>query len=905
MENIEIRIFLSSTFNHGMARTRDAFRNEMLARLNGLAGQIQGNVYLSDFELGIPEGTEPLTVVCTCMDAVMASDYFVGIMGKERGTLLSDYLAGTAWEETRYASLISRAAGYGFTVLELEFLCAVTCGVRSFFYLGADRILSSDDHSIEKYLLTNNQSITGFASVDALKQDMMQRLEAEWNLRYHSFSEYSRQDKDVNIIMANKLRYYVPNAGCSQMISSYVNSDSTQVLFLTGQSGSGKSTALFDWFNTNRLNPNCYILFFAAEHISYSMDELLEQILYDIENIENEDFCSGYRDMATDLERMGYFHAVLRGLCQPYVILIDGLEHVFSYMGIRSSAFLPESLPPNVKLITTWGSDISKDTGGILQPVGRFDAESFMETFFEKEGKSLIYRQYKKQLAALVQEEWQPDTVRLMLSYIIISAKYDNIEAILSEFKSECRRYGNPYCSYLILLNRYFTFDGNEPLKEALLLLYHSKNGITLSALRSAVPSGDRLKEIFYVIYFLLQKNTYDRYLLGNEYVREALEILYPDELEDYGRRFSDLNLKELLSGESRMEETYDLWEEYLGDLIQNGDAAGLEQIFITYTRQIADLWYYARELLLKAFGVIKSPALIARLKQLAMEDKESNSAFFVSHLFHEYGYYKEACDIYESLLSGSLGSELPKKDLATVFNNFGLNLCNCGEMGAGERNLLQAYQIRKSLFPENKSAFFESCDNLSILYLKKDDSQKAAKYLDEAIEICEACFGSNNPQKMKCYIRRAEAERLSEPSNALISYNQALKISNVIFGPDSLRSAEILQMKGVLYLEMGEGGMALECGMEAAVVFEKRGIYNDDLVKIYNLAGSAALLLERQGAQEANADGDSKSWFKKALELSGELYPEMYEENLKQLIAGLPDVEAGDWSEGEGIHGD
>ena len=179
MENIEIRVFLSSTFNDSMVRTRDAFRNEMLARLNGLVGQIQGNVYLNDFELGIPEGTDPLTVVCTCMDAVMASDYFVGIMGKERGTLLSDYLAGTDWEETRYASLISHAIGYGFTVLELEFLCAVTCGIRSFFYLSADHRLSSDDNSIEKYLLTHNQGITGFSSVEALKQDMAQRLEAE------------------------------------------------------------------------------------------------------------------------------------------------------------------------------------------------------------------------------------------------------------------------------------------------------------------------------------------------------------------------------------------------------------------------------------------------------------------------------------------------------------------------------------------------------------------------------------------------------------------------------------------------------------------------------------------------------------------------------------------------------
>ena len=46
MKNPEIKIFLSSTFNINMLSARDAFRNEMLAKLNAIAGQIQGNVYL-------------------------------------------------------------------------------------------------------------------------------------------------------------------------------------------------------------------------------------------------------------------------------------------------------------------------------------------------------------------------------------------------------------------------------------------------------------------------------------------------------------------------------------------------------------------------------------------------------------------------------------------------------------------------------------------------------------------------------------------------------------------------------------------------------------------------------------------------------------------------------------------
>ena len=77
MKNLEIKIFLSSTFNVKMLSARDAFRNEMLAKLNAIAGQIQGNVYLNDYELGIPEGTDALTVICTCLDAITASDYFV------------------------------------------------------------------------------------------------------------------------------------------------------------------------------------------------------------------------------------------------------------------------------------------------------------------------------------------------------------------------------------------------------------------------------------------------------------------------------------------------------------------------------------------------------------------------------------------------------------------------------------------------------------------------------------------------------------------------------------------------------------------------------------------------------------------------------------------------------------
>lgn len=61
-----------------------------------------------------------------------------------------------------------------------------------------------------------------------------------------------------------------------------------------------------------------------------------------------------------------------------------------------------------------------------------------------------------------------------MLSCIIMAAKYNNIESTIAKFTEEYEKYGNPYCSYIMWLNRYFTVNGNEPLKEALFLMFHS-----------------------------------------------------------------------------------------------------------------------------------------------------------------------------------------------------------------------------------------------------------------------------------------------------------------------------------------------------------------------------------------------------------------------------------------------
>ena len=896
MKNPEIKIFLSSTFNINMLSARDAFRNEMLAKLNAIAGQIQGNVYLNDYELGIPEGTDALTVISTCLDAIMASDYFVGIMGESRGMLLSEYLQGSDWSESRYSSLITQAIQNNFTVLELEFMCAVQGGIRAYFFWDTKRKIIDCDKSIERYLLMHNQNITGFTYLEELKQSVIEALEAEWNLRYSFFSSYSQQEKDVNIILANKIRYYVPNTKCIQRIDDYVNAKSKQVLWIMGKSGSGKSTVLFDWFNRHLESEEYHVLFFASEYISASLDELMLQIIYEIECVENQDFISGYQNLINDLERIEYFKTLLENLRQPYVILIDGLEHISSHAGIKVSFCLPEQLQPNLKIIATWGEDNNGDKSGIIYTLDGFDMESFAETFFKREGKILIYHKYKKQITRLLRSEWLPDATRLMLSCIIMAAKYNNIESTIAEFTEEYEKYGNPYCSYIMWLNRYFTVNGNEPLKEALLLMFHSKNGISLSLLQSAIPSGEKLKEIFNVIYFLLQKNTYNRYLISNVFLRSAIEILYHEELSEYSSRLSNLNYSELLS--KSMEETYDICEDYLVYLTQNGKVNDLKQFFTKYLGKIANLWNYNRELLLRAFDIVKCTELVGKIKKQVMKDTESYVPFIVSHLFYEHGYYKDAMDIYEYLELNKNKFNLSEKNLATMLNNMGIYLSLLiGEEKRSEEYLLKSYQLRKKNFLEDKKAFFQSCDNLFEFYLQNNNKDTAVKYLREEIELCETCFRENSLENMKCNISKAYLEDDVNPLHAFYYYDQALNICNNIYEENNLQSAKIYQMKGELYNKIGNYSLALESGIKADDIFEKRGIYNDDRVYIYNLVASASLALEKQLGTLESVMSDSRSWFRKALHLSRSIAPENYNDNLSRLLSEFPDTPEEYWS--------
>jgi preprotein translocase subunit SecA/nephrocystin-3 len=121
----EIKLFLSSTFNE-MREQRDYFRNEIIAELNQIVGQVSKNLYLYDFELGISKDKSFTNVLDICFQKIDESEYFVAIFENKYGTHINDEFKDK--QETyfgKYEQLVTQGAQEDLSVLELESIKAL------------------------------------------------------------------------------------------------------------------------------------------------------------------------------------------------------------------------------------------------------------------------------------------------------------------------------------------------------------------------------------------------------------------------------------------------------------------------------------------------------------------------------------------------------------------------------------------------------------------------------------------------------------------------------------------------------------------------------------------------------------------------------------------------------------
>ena len=120
----QINIFLSSTFDQHMLDNRDFFRNEIMARLNQVFGEVGYKAYVYDLVLGVPDKTDPYDTVKTCYDYIIKSDYFLCIIGFNYGTLMDEFIADTLSAHQNYREEINEFKEKGLSITASEIAIA-------------------------------------------------------------------------------------------------------------------------------------------------------------------------------------------------------------------------------------------------------------------------------------------------------------------------------------------------------------------------------------------------------------------------------------------------------------------------------------------------------------------------------------------------------------------------------------------------------------------------------------------------------------------------------------------------------------------------------------------------------------------------------------------------------------
>lgn len=868
----EINIFLSSTFDNEMIANRDKFRNEITAKLNAIAGQANILVYFKDFELGIPAGTEPLDVIEVCLDAISTSNYFIGLIGNSNGTLVKDFLDIENISKSKYYKSIDFAIHNNMTVLELEFYYALKRNVKSYFFFDS----KSSNYHIVKWLLKHEQNIKGFSNTESLINDFIKVFRADFNYKYDNVFRESIQERNSNIIAANKLRYYVANENAIRSINYYIKEPSNKALLILSESGWGKSTLLFDWINSDKeknLSGWQEYYYFPENYYVY-LEEFLYSVLCDIDNKNNKNYADYYVDLSSEIQKVEYFEKIIGDLSFQCIFIFDGLDKLLSRNGINPLTIIPKRINKNTKIIIT-SSVLSSESNLIVHKLSHCDCLNLIKNFFTKEGKILIYEKYKNVFSSRIDKEVSPLFIRLLLSEICITAKYDNIESVLDSYLISFNETKNPYIKYVERLNTYFKNEDKEPFKDILVYLFISKNGLTESDLSKLIESN-KIKDILNIVYFELQKNDIEKYILLNKYLRDSVYSLYIKniDLAYYVNKLSDHVLNKIYN-HSNSSDIYDNLEEYLS-VLEFKDNCERELIdLFSHCNIIANLWYHNRHIVMKAFSKIKNRSeLIKGWKKYVENDKKSNAPYFISHLLSEFAMYEEAVWFSNNGLERFLSNPdtVDEKDLATEYNNLAIYMTYADKLkyfNLIETYLKKAYDIRKRTNSESRS-FCESCNNLSSFYVGVDIT-KARKYMDEELLKIVDNPSVDLDVLGKAYIQKAFLLTEEKQYGEAHKYNElAYDIYKSIYSKNSLECARIVIGDSYIYTVEKDYSKIIEMLPTIIDLYESNGIENDDLRVAYNNLTNAYY---RTDTLCENAIETYKNYYELLLRLNNDRY--------------------------------
>lgn len=555
-----IRIFISSTFKD-MHREREILVKQVFPELRHICAE--RFVTLTDIDLrwGITEQqAERGTVLPICFGEIEnCRPYFIGLLGERYGwvpeNIPDELVEVEPWlEEHRKSSVTELEILYG-ALNEPEMAS------RSFFYfrdpaylecIPTDQLADMQFEgplaatrlaSLKERIRAAKLPVRVFTDPEAVAPMILDDLRRVIDSEFPVGSAPDPLDRmaiEHEAFAVGRAKGYVTRQEDFERMDTHAAGD-TLPLVVLGESGIGKSALLANWALDYRYtHPNEVVLMHFVGSTPQSADwtVMLRRILsefkrsFDIPNaVPNE-------PEALRVAFIEWLHLVAAR--SRLILIIDGLNQLEDRDGAPDLVWLPEMVPPNIRLI------VSTLPGRSLEELQKRSWPSFtVEGLRLSERKRIIAKylvQFRKSLddqrltrITSANQTESPLFLRALLDELRVFGIHEQLDSRIDHYLT-ARNASDLYALVLERLEGDFERERPGLVKDAMTLLWAARRGLTESELLELLgsPENPLPRSIWSPLYLALQESLVSRTgLLSffHEYLRNAVRSRYlPDE---------------------------------------------------------------------------------------------------------------------------------------------------------------------------------------------------------------------------------------------------------------------------------------------------------------------------------------------------------------------------------------
>ena len=701
-------------------------------------------------------------------------------------------------------------------------------------------------------------------------------------------------------------------------------------LVISGETGSGKSALVAYWHHrSTQADSGKFVLphFVGASPAGCESILVIRRILMELKEryAISETIPTDESELC---EALPQWLAQVQG--ERMIIFIDGLNQLSSLrlpasMGkanqseAASIAWLPDFLPPNVRLVvtTTPGSLVDDLTDRnwrlfTVSPLSRQQRLSVINAFLTGQERKLNEKHLRRMTSGALFSN--PLFLRTSLEEVRRAPSSrtatEQIDRLL-----ECQGLDELFGC---VLHRIETEYGRSSLGEVASLLYGARRGLSYDELQHLIqPDDSWIKRILVSLSsYLIERQ--DVLSFFHEQMRLAVRTRYVDRPETLGiihRRIAD-GFSRLMPSRRRAEEEPWGWlnaqeftrlEECIGsiEMFSHLTSEGMEYDLASYWRAVDGLERmperYRQQLsdsVVSTIGIEPSEALIqmaqffeicgeldaaqsALIDSVSMRSQRSGDMHTetaaarsrLARLLIERGRLTEAESLCQSVVAIQR-SQLGETDPATIdsLRNLGMLLHQQGRFNEAEPILKQVHVAIESRMSGHHPAVASALQELAMPTRALGEYEIARQLLTRAVSIVEEAHGSEHPSVASMMTELATLlDEMARPEEAIALHRRALSVREQILGCNHTDTAQSYNNLGSLLRRTGQSDESAQYLRAAHRIYHKHhGDHHPSTVA--TLTNLAILLRDRGELDEA------RPMFEKALAVSttilGETHP-------------------------------